>query len=321
MFEILRILLLTAHLLSVNVAAGAPVVCLGLEWRRGRASRDAAGYLAAASLIFLGVGGLLGLLLGLLEWDSDYQAVWDGQLGRKVFFAVFEFVFSTVLLLGYWFWPKRNEPPAWLSLARSLLLLVAAANLLYHFPPLFFNGQKLLDRQGDPTPLSSADFRQMMFFSETLPLTVHFVIASVAVAGLALVHLALRWRRRGREQDAHWAAAAGSRWSLGATLLQLPVGLWTLVALPRSMQNELIGGNPLGLVVFASAMITALWLTRELVNLAMGETDRGPILRAMLAMLLTVGLMTMAHEIARAKRKTAASRHEAAATILTEQPS
>ncbi len=303
LYEITRILLLTAHLLCVNVASGAPLLCIWLEWRRSRTSGEAIRYLASGSVLGLLIGGAIGLLLGLLEWDASYQNVWTVQLGRRVFFGVLELLFSAALLAIYWFWRKRDEAPAWLSAARTLLPLVAATNLMYHFPLLFFSGQRLLDQPTDSAPLTGAEIRSLMFSGEIPALTVHFIVASVAVAGLMLAHLALRWGRLGREEDARWAAVAGGRWALGATLLQLPVGLWTLVALPRPMQNELVGSNPVGLVLFASSMVAALWLTRELVNLALGEADRKTIMRSATAMLLTITLMTSAHEIARGKRQ------------------
>jgi len=259
--------------------------------------------MAAGSFLCLLLGGALGILLGLLEWDAKYQDVWMEQLWRKVFFGVLEFLFSGILLLAYWLWGKRDSSPNWLAAARSLLLFVAATNLLYHFPPLFFNGQRLLDSEADGGQLSSSEFRQLLVSGETPALTVHVVLASIAVAGLALSHLALRWGRTDRSDDAQWVAVAGARWSLGATLLQLPVGLWALVSLPTSMQNELVGNNPVGLGVFASGLLAALWLTRELVSISMGDWQRTGIIRAMLAMLLTVTLMTASHDIARQKRR------------------
>jgi hypothetical protein len=315
LYEITRILLLSAHLLTVNVAAGGPVICLWLEWRKGKRSSDATRYMAAGSLVCLLVGGVLGVALGAMEWDGKYRDVWMNQLWWKVFFAVLEFLFSGILLLAYWLWRKRENPSTWLSIARSFLLFVAATNLLYHFPTLFFNGQRLLDTGSNRGALSNAEFRTMLLTGETPALAVHVALASVAVAGLALAHLALRWERTGRNDDAQWVAISGARWALGATLLQLPVGLWVLVSLPTTMQNELVGSNPLGLVVFASGLVAALWLTRELVTISMGEWQRAGIIRAMLGMLLTITLMTASHDIARQKRQVSRAAETSSATI------
>src|SRR5690606_30148784 len=146
-----------------------------------------------------------------------------------------------------------------------------ATNLLYHFPALFFVGQRLIDRAGEATPLSSSEFRGEMFSGEVPALIMHFTLASVAVAGGYLMHLAFRMRRHGRADDAQQAASWGARGAVGATLLQLPVGVWGLVPCPRPMQNELLGNSMLGLALFGMAMLTALWLTRELVSISMGE--------------------------------------------------
>jgi hypothetical protein len=303
LLALVRIVLLSAHLIAVNVAAGSPLICIWLEWRRGAVWCDATRFLASVSLLGLLTGGLFGLIIGVIEWNDHYANVWGNLLWHKVFFAVLELLFSAALLTVYWIWTKRADPPGWLSAIRSLLLLVAATNLIYHFPPLFFVGQRLIDQPAEEGPLSSADFRASMYSGETPALIVHFGLASIAVAGLALAHLALRWRRLGRVDEADAVAVAGGRWALVPTLLQLPVGLWVLVSLPRPMQNELLGTSVLGLIVFGGALLSALWLSRELVSLAMGETDRGPLLRSMIAMLVTIVLMTTSHDLARSRRQ------------------
>src|SRR5262245_31453896 len=75
-------LLLAAHLLCVNVAAGGPLVAAWLDWRgRGdEAAGRAAKWLAGWSVIGLEAGAVLGLLIGWLKWDADYRSLWTGPL-------------------------------------------------------------------------------------------------------------------------------------------------------------------------------------------------------------------------------------------------
>jgi hypothetical protein len=129
---------------------------------------------------------------------------------------------------------------------------------------------------------------------------VHFALASVAVAGIVMLGLALRWSRHGRPEDEVAAVARrGAAWALAPTVAQLPVGMWALTMLPREMQSKLLGYDLAGIVAFGLALAAAVWLARELMSIAAGETQRPNLIRAMSAMLLTVLLMTAAHEIAR----------------------
>src|SRR5687768_14198127 len=76
-----QILILSAHLLCMNVASGAPLIGIWLEWRarRGDSLSDGiARYLAAAALVSLIAGSGLGLALGWLFWTPDYTQLWQG---------------------------------------------------------------------------------------------------------------------------------------------------------------------------------------------------------------------------------------------------
>jgi hypothetical protein len=174
-----------------------------------------------------------------------------------------------------------------------LLAILASTNLLYHFPVLFSVAARLYD-QGQTTgpTIRGADFRQLMSVGETPGLAVHVALASVAVAGVLLLGLALRWQRSGDEAAAERLAVFGGRWALVPTLVQLPVGLWTLAALAPQSQVRIMGANTTGILLFVAAMVAALWLTRELAGVAQGESSRPALIRSMAAMLVTIVLMT-----------------------------
>lgn len=295
MFEPATTLLLISHLLAVNVAAGAPIVCVWLEWRGQSLARRAAEYLGRMALVTLVVGGLLGAALGWLKWTPEYRDLWTGPLSYKLHWGGLELLFSLALAIAYWLLARGRggESRGWRTL-RGAIALVSGTNLLYHFPPLFIVGSKLHDAgRTSGEALRGAAFRQLAGAAEAPALAVHVALASVAVAGVMLLGLALKWQRRD-EAPADVAAVAGwgGAWALVASLLQLPVGLWTLAVLPASDQSRLLGSDPLATALFLASMLAALWLLRELVGVVMGETARPILLRAMAAMLVVVGLMT-----------------------------
>jgi hypothetical protein len=290
-------LLLAMHLLCVNVASGGPLVAAWLDWRGTRgddAAARAASYLARWSVITLLAGAGLGVLIGWLKWNGQYRALWLGPLSYKLHWAAIEAVFSLVLMVGWWLWlPAKAGGGARASAARGLMAVLAATNLLYHFPFLFSVAAHLSDAgETSGERIGGAAFRRMMIVDETPALAVHVVLASIAVAGIVLLGLALRWMRAGDQASAAKVARWGGRWALVASVIQLPVGLWTLMTLPAAVQSQLMGNSTVGIALFVGGLSAALWLINELVHLSAGELTRPLLVRAMAAMLVTIVLMT-----------------------------
>jgi hypothetical protein len=299
-------LLLAAHLLCVNVAAGGPLVAAWLDWRgRGdEAAGRAAKWLAGWSLIGFLTGAILGVFIGWLKWDADYRALWTGPLSYKLHWAGIEAIFSLVLMIGWWAWlPGRSARGVVAAVSRIALALLASTNLLYHFPILFAVAARL-DDTGQTTGerIGGAAFRQLMVIGEAPAMAVHVTLASVAVGATMLLGLSLRWRRKGDEVAAYKVALWGGRWALAASALQLPVGLWTLLMLAPDAQGRIMGNSALGMALFMFSLAAALWLVRELVHVALGDGTRPALIRVMALMVATVVLMTAMQQHARPPR-------------------
>lgn len=309
MLELLTIFLLVAHLLCVNVAAGAPLVCVWLEWRGSALARRAAAYLGQMAVVTLVAGGVLGVLVGWLRWTPEYQGLWTGPLSYKLRWGGLELAFSLGLAIVYWILAAgRGGHSTRSRVGRGTLALVNGTNLLYHFPTLFIVAGKLHD--GGHTSgavIRGAAFRHLAGAAETPALAVHVGLASLAMAGVMLLVLALWWLRRDEEPaEVAQVATWGSHWALAASLVQLPVGLWTLAVLPATTQSHLMGGEPLATTLFFASMLSALWLLRELASVALGETTPPVLARAIAAMLIVVALMTFMQQLSRRPAKTSA---------------
>ena len=188
-------------------------------------------------------------------------------------------------------------------IGKTALLLFASTNLLYHFPPLFLIAGKLADgNEASTEPVKGKLFVQEMLSGEIPALWVHFTFASVAMAGIMLLGLALRMGRRGAPpEDTQRVAIWGGYWGLVPSLLQLPVGLWVMSTLPTGFQSRIMGSSGSATVFFLAGIVAALWLLRELVSIAMGETARSNLIRAMSAMVVVVVLMSGTHHFAKDK--------------------
>ena len=302
MLEIVITLLLAVHLLCVNVASGGPIVAAWLDWRGTRgdeAAARAAAYLARWSLIGLVAGAALGLAIGWLKWSAAYSSLWTGPLSYKLHWAVVEAIFSLLLLVGWWLWlPGRAGGTSAPLAARCAMAVLASTNLLYHFPLLFSVAARLVDAGAvSGEQIGGAAFRRLMVQGDTPALAVHVCLASIAVAGIMLLGLALRWFRQGDEASASKMARWGGRWAFGASVAQLPVGLWTLMLMPADAQSRWMGESAVGTLLFVAALVAAVWLISDLAHIALGEVTRPLIMRAMAAMTITVVLMTaMQHQ-------------------------
>ena len=310
MLELLQIVLLAWHLICMNVAAGAPLLMIWLEWRsaaREPLARRANEYLAAGSVWSLLLGAVLGGLLGMTLWTADYSAIWLTRLYSKFYWGLWELLFSLLLLTGCWLWRARQSGESrGGAIGRTILAALAATNLLYHFPPLFLIAARLADtathEQIPAVMFTRKEYWAELAAGETPALSVHFLLASLAMAGLMLLAFALRAGRQGTAAaDVARYAAWGGRVALAASLLQLPVGLWVLTTVPAATQGRLMGDNALTTTAFALSLLAVFWLLRELAAIAMGETERRQLLRSMGLMTLVVLLMTASHHLARGK--------------------
>jgi hypothetical protein len=316
--EVAFSLLLSAHLICVNIASGGPIVAAWLDWRGTRGDLvavKAAVYLARVSLVGFVLGATLGLAIGWLKWNAAYRSLWLGPLSYKLHGAAIEALFSLVLLSGWWVWlPGRAGTGSRAMATRGLIALLASTNLLYHFP-LLFSVAARLDGAGRFTGpvINGAAFRRLMVEAETPALAIHVVLASLAVAGMVLVGQGVGRLRAGDPVAATKLAISGGRWALASSLAQLPVGLWTLTALPDDVQSQLMGDDIRGTLLFATSLAAALWLVNDLARVALGEIKRSLLIRAITAMLLTVILMTAMQQQIRL-------RHQLPSTPSMEQP-
>ncbi len=301
MLDLAIIPILAVHLLAMNVATAGPLVCVWLKRREVRYDDAEAGrvgeFLAWQSVGSLLVGMVLGLLAVAVLWMSGRSAFFTALSAvppRRLWFGVVELAFFLALMIWYArAWPRVRRPSPW-HLAVALL---AATDLIYHFPPLF---AALAVLQGRATPpaaeLSYREFLTLLLAPETVARLLHFLLASVAVTGSLIVLHALRSARSSPLSD-RWLVL-GARLALAPSLLQMIAGVYLLLNLPHDQQERLMGGNALVTGLFAVSGIAALALLHSLGGLAMGDASRREAVRSLWLMGLVVVAMTAARHLA-----------------------
>lgn len=299
--DVVRLTLLTLHLLAMNVASGGPLLCGWLNIRSARRncqpSQDLALSLAWWSMLLLLVGVMLGVVVGFLtvyQGDDRLLSVLP-YFRRKIIWGVLELFCSLFWLFGYWIWLKKRPPRSRIGHFLHVgLALLAATNLLYHFPGLLTVMSRAAHGEIELSqPMTPGEFRQLVFSPNVVAHSLHFSLASLAVTGVFATWIAVR-----RQQVADFQIL-GARLALAATLLQIPTGIWLLTVTPRLAQARLLGADPWTTGWFIGSMLGAFYLLQNLAALAFGDTSPAVVSRCRWIMIVTVLLMTGTLQAAR----------------------
>ena len=286
-------IVLSLHLICMNLATAGPLICILLERREGRErsdsseSRSASGVLgrqiAGWSIVALSLGGLLGLLIGAMLWSDAYR---EGlaRMSYKFKWGGVEYAFSLVLMIAHWAWWRRApDAGGGTRVARGVILLLAGTNLAYHFPFLFAVFSQV-QAEGAGEAITAAVFRQRMGDSLVMASAAHFLVASIAVGGASMIALATTAPLR----------KLGGRMALAATLIQIPGGFWLIVALPPASQRAVMGGDMLASAAFGLSMLGALALLHHLAVVALRDDPKKSARISLMLMAAVILLMTVA---------------------------
>jgi hypothetical protein len=322
--EAVTTLLLAIHLLAMNVASAGPLAGAWLRGRGGRASGiDGDRLERGARRTF--VWSLTGLIIGAIVGGAMLLAPSEGMRAaltrfpeNTYWYAGAEILFSAVCIIGCW---KLTRLPklTW------LLAVATATNLLYHFPPLMaVLGELAADAHWtDDAVLDRATLKRLWLRPEILSLWAHFALAAIAVGFTAALAACDRTTGQGAdgsdrsEQIDGTTARRLAGTALAATVLQIPVGIWLLLASDDAAQQSMMGGSWLATIGLAGGVWVALGVMQSLAAIAWDGTDRRQLYRACVLLALTVLLMSMTLRSSRRADAPAAAVERAAAHSST----
>ncbi len=210
----------------------------------------------------------------------------------RLWFALAEIIFYFGCMAAY---ILVRRAPRRIPLVAGLLALLAATDLMYHFPPLF-TILTVLDRRADLAgqTLSSSLYRSLMLDPQVLAMSAHVWLAAIAVTGIMTMRMAARVRPGDEPAAAAEHVKLAARWALAASLAQLPVGIWLLLTVPGRSREALMGGDVAGSLLFVLAIVGTFGLLHHLGAAAFGDTAPGQICRAVALVFGVVLLMTAA---------------------------
>lgn len=259
-----------------------------LEWSGFRASpadrvaRAHVGKKLAKNCVFAIIAGsLLGLMMIWLATaigERDYSSVIE-RFYSRVWWGVWELVTYLVAMLIYWLsWDRLSKSTAGRFLHRFVAIF-AVTNLLYHFPPLLtvmvdaMNSNEAVPAE----PITSAEFRGLIFQTPVLAKTLHFGFASLAIVGAWLMgHASADTTIIEQTEEGEVAFVAGPPRLGGllatiAIVMQLLVGLWLVVLAPATEQAAIMGKDSVAVVCLFGGVLLSLVALNQSAAIAMGE--------------------------------------------------
>lgn len=285
------------HILAMNLALGGGAIAAVTHWRARtggrlrhlRLAREISLRLPAAMAltITLGVAPLLfaQVLYGQFFYTSSILLgwVWLGLLG--------------LLLLGYYgyYWyafrfEQLGPAAAW--------VITASVALLSLIPVIFTHNVTLMLQPERWQALYTSGTHWNWADPAVVPRFLHFLVASVAVAGLGVFLHGLATRKRDADY-AGWVMRSGATWFVAATLVQYGVGIWFLTRLPTHIMMLFLGASGAATLTFLAALLLSLVAIILVVLACFARTPALPALAGVGSLAGTVCLMAVMRDIVR----------------------
>lgn len=258
-FQVLLTATFVLHLLFMNAMLGGAIIAFARGFRDGSGlavSREVSTKLTFAVAFAVNAGVAPLLFLQVLHGHFVYTS--------SILMARWWLSIIALLIIAYYAvyaWRGRFSGVATLRQA-----LIGTAAVLLLFISLLFTANWTLAVSPErwPAYVARPDGSLLDLSEPTLwPRWLHMVCGSLAVAGLALAGFASRKARRG-EEAAAGLAREGLRWFAWATLVQVALGSWWLLALRPDVRRLFMGGSipatvllGLGFVLTAAALVAA----------------------------------------------------------------
>jgi hypothetical protein len=243
------------HVIAMNLVLGGSIIGLNARLRGTAPHRTLASWLsialpvAVAATVTLGVAPLLFVqaLYGRLFFPSAVTMAW-------AWFAVVPILITGyygVYLLAY-----KGERLGRLGLvvsAGTVACFVAIAFLYSTNMSLMLRPEAVMAKY----QASAAGWHFALDDRAFLPRYLHMVLGAMAVAGLIVAELGVFRQSRG-DADARWITRHGSIWFTLATIVNIVVGTWWLLALPRETVLRLMGQDVLGTLALVAGVLFAI---------------------------------------------------------------
>jgi hypothetical protein len=248
-FEILGVLLFMLHILFVNVVLGGSLLAF---FGKGPGRSELTDVLAKKIPTALALGVTIGIAPLLFVQVIYGHLIYSSSILMAVYWLL---VIPLLILAYYGTYIHARTGVRWLS--RTAIGLAALIFLYIAF--IYTNNMTLMLQPEKWSAYFSNRSGTILNLGDATvwPRYLHFVTASVAVAGL---FSGLVWKIRagkGRPEGAVQVKKGLTVFAI-ATAVQIAVGFWFLIALPRDVMLAFMGGHILYTVLLVLGIVLAI---------------------------------------------------------------
>ena len=296
------LLLLTflLHIVLMNLTLGGSFIAFITD-RKGR-TKNSGYHLALAKTfskmipvtmaftITLGVAPLLFLqvLYGQLFYTATVLMAW--QWLSVILFVILAYY---VFYFYSYRWEKLHDYRPWVVVVGTLLMVVVAF-MLTSAMTLMLDPQKfagIFHANPSGTHWNTGEVT-------LIPRLLHFLVAAVAVTGLAIVIHGLR-KMKSDEGFGRWALRYGASWFSVATIVQMGIGIWFLLSLPKDVMMLFMGQNILATVFLGLAFLMPVASIMLILLASRSEQPRTMAIGGITVLGLTLVVMVIIRDLVR----------------------
>ena len=288
------------HIIPMNLILGGAILAAVLAWYGKSRDRENVTRLASdvghvipaavAATITLGVPPLLFLqvLYGPLFYTSGVLIAWPWL--------------SVIVLLttGYYsayYFSLKRDPDGRLPVAAAVL----AATMFVLISFMYSNQMTLMIQPENFAAMHAAGAHGLTLNAGDAlmwPRWLHFVVGAIAVSGLLAATIGLLNRKRDTAFSA-FAVKLGGLVFVIATIVQMAVGVWQLLALRRDVMLLFMGRDMVATIVMCVAIVFALGATMHILMATRGKSPVRMTITGGGLILLTIILMVEMRAIVR----------------------
>ncbi len=280
------------HLLAMNLTVGGTAIAIVCSLRR---KKDAfAGQLFDAAIRVLPVSLAFTVTLGVAALLFVQVLYGNFLYTSSILIGVFWIAVIPALIVAYYsLYYSKAHPQQTGSLYLALALMLAIGFI-------YVNNFTLMlapDRWLELYRRSTAGMNLNLSDATLLPRYLHFMLSALAIAGL-VVFAAGVWNRS--TEYGRWLMAQGSHWCVASTVVNYLVGMWFMMALPRSVLMDLFAGSALAASLVGFGMLLPL---AAVMHTILAVRTSKSVLHARLAVattLLTMIVMVALRQVVRA---------------------
>lgn len=187
----------------------------------------------------------------------------------------------------------RPSSPPWVLLAAASLVLTGLALSIF----------TVVAQRPDLWARIAVDSGAVFQAPSLVPRFLHFLVGAVAFAGFMIMYVHVRSFRPDapeEDRDYHaWAAGCGLRWARWMTALELGVGVWFLVSLPRDVLLDVIGKQTYAVATLGAGMLLAIVLVISFFGIQDPVRERTKSTSVLVIFLLTILDMVLLRDAVR----------------------